>query len=190
MNFLPNDYMLIALIALAVFFDLTQNKIPNFLTVPVIGWGLISYTFSSGLDGFLFSLYGLLLGLGVFLIPFALGWLGGGDIKLLGAVGALQGAAFVFHAALFTAVFGGALAVIYLLAAGRLLPVLKKIVGALARLLLFTLAVKFRSHLFTPTADFIHQPAGKTQTQSPAIPYGVAIALGTLFASTGVFIFF
>jgi prepilin peptidase CpaA len=190
MSLQSNDYFLIALLALAVFFDLTRKRIPNFLTLPVIGWGLFTNTISGGLDGFLFSLYGLLLGLGVFLIPFTLGWLGGGDIKLFGAVGALQGAAFVFHAALFTAVCGGLLALFYLLAAKRLLPVLKKILGAAAGSFSFILAIKFRSPAFISSAGFLQRPGADTQVQSPAMPYGVAIALGTLFTLSGAVIFF
>lgn len=190
MSLHPNDYIMLVLLALAVSFDLVWKKIPNYITLPVIGWGLLSHTIFGRLDGFLFSFYGLLLGAGIFFIPFVLGWLGGGDVKLMAAVGALQGAAFVCHAALFTAVCGGILAVFYLLAAGKLRPVLKKMLGAILQGLSFILDLKLRYPFFARRAALWQQSTGEGQINSPAMPYGMAIALGSLFAWAGVITFF
>ena len=90
MSLQVNDYVLLLFLVLAAFFDLTRQKIPNYLTLPAIGWGLASHLYTGRLDGFLFSFFGLLLGLAIFLIPYAMGGLGGGDVKMLGAVGALN----------------------------------------------------------------------------------------------------
>jgi prepilin peptidase CpaA len=124
-----NDLILVALIGAALYFDLTKYRIPNFLTFPAIAWGLISYTAADGLSGLWFSLLGLLVGLAIFFIPFALSGMGGGDVKLMGAVGALQGWQFVLIAGLLAAIIGGIISVIYLIATGRLLKVLKKMAG-------------------------------------------------------------
>ncbi|MEW5783780.1 MAG: prepilin peptidase [Bacillota bacterium] len=185
MSLQANDYVLLVLLGTAAIFDLTRKKIPNFLTLPAIGWGLVSFAINGRLAGLLFSFWGLLLGIAIFLIPFAMGGLGGGDVKLLGAVGALQGAAFVFHAALFTAICGAVLALFYLLAHGKLLPLLKNALGWIVRSLCFLISLRFRSALFAQLGDTFLRPSGEKPGNLPVMPYGVAIALGTLFALTG-----
>ncbi|MBV1770150.1 MAG: A24 family peptidase, partial [Candidatus Desulforudis sp.] len=58
------------------------------------------------------SLQGFPLGVAIFVIPFAMGGIGGGDVKLMGAIGALKGWAFTLEAALLTAVWGGVIALL------------------------------------------------------------------------------
>lgn len=191
MSLQVNDYVLLLFLAIAAYYDLSHRKIPNFLTLPVMGWGLISNIFIGRLDGLLFSIYGLLLGIAFFLLPFALGWLGGGDVKMLGAVGALQGASFVFHAALFTALCGGLIALIYLVVSGMLVPVLKKIFYGASHLLFTLLALRFRQLKYTRAPAFlIKQTSIGKKLRSPSIPYGVSIAIGAAFALTGLVSFF
>ena len=177
-----NDFVLIALIGAALFFDLTRKRIPNYLTFPAIAWGLISYTVVDGLSGLWFSLAGLLVGLAIFFIPFAMGGMGGGDVKLLGAVGALQGWQFVLSVALLTAVAGGVMAVVYLLVTGRLLRVLKKMAGFVLAPLFSFLYYRIRLNVFNRASIFFatHHPEDKKPV---GMPYGAAIA-------AGVFIFF
>ncbi|HPZ64409.1 MAG TPA: prepilin peptidase, partial [Bacillota bacterium] len=86
-----NEYILILLLMGAVYFDLTRRRIPNYLTIPAMVWGLLSYAVDSGWTGLWESLLGLLAGIGIFVIPFLLGGMGGGDVKLMGAIGALTG---------------------------------------------------------------------------------------------------
>jgi prepilin peptidase CpaA len=171
-----NDYILLLLLFSAAIFDLTRRKIPNFITLPAIGWGLITSALAGGLKGFFFSAGGLLLGLGILLIPFALGGIGGGDVKLLGAVGALQGAHFLFRAALAGALCGGALALLYLLAGGQLQRSLYRICS-----LIMLPAGSF----YIPALKACGEAEGKGGGQV-TIPYGAAIALGTLAAWSGL----
>jgi prepilin peptidase CpaA len=58
-------------------------------------------------------------GLGLLLLPCILGWMGAGDVKLLGAIGALQGPLIVLRAGLYGAVVGGLLSALVLTAARR-----------------------------------------------------------------------
>src|SRR5262249_35063142 len=80
---------------------------------------LLLHTLSAGLPGLLFALGGLGIAC-VALILFILGAMGAGDVKLLGAVGALMGAHFTFWALLCTAILGGILGVAYALRRGAL----------------------------------------------------------------------
>ena len=174
-----NDFILIALIGAALFFDLTRKRIPNYLTFPAIVWGLISYTAVDGLSGLWFSFAGLLVGLAIFLIPFAMGGMGGGDVKLLGAVGALQGWQFVLVAAFLTALVGGVMAIIYLIATGRLLRVLKKMAGFILAPFFSDLYYSIRLELFNRASVYFDKY--EPEEQEPArMPYGAAIAAGVM----------
>ena len=68
--------------------DLRWRKIPNWLTYPAIRIAVFLHWMIAGRHAALLSLGGAALGLGV-LLPFVLlGGLGGGDWKLVGALGA------------------------------------------------------------------------------------------------------
>ena len=174
-----NNIILLFLIGLALYFDLTKKRIPNFLTFPAILWGLISYTAIDGVSGLWFSLAGMLVGLAIFFIPFAMGGMGGGDVKLLAAVGALQGWQFVLAAGILTVLAGGVMSLGYLLFSGRLLRVLKKMAG-------FALAPFFSSLYFNTKLEFFNRASiffatHPTETDPPVrMPYGAAIATGVL----------
>jgi prepilin peptidase CpaA len=174
---LVNTVILVALIVAALYFDLTKKRIPNFLTFPAILWGLVSHTAAGGLSGFWFSFTGLLVGLAIFFIPFAMGGMGAGDVKLLGAVGALQGWQFVLSAALLTALAGGVMALVYLIATGRLLRVLKKGAGFLLAPFFSFLYYRIRLDFFNRASIFFatHPPEEKEPAR---MPYGLAIAVG------------
>ena len=111
------DAILLAGLAAAVYCDVRWGKIYNKITFPCIGAGLLLNTVAGQWHGTLQSLGGfglaLVLVLGISLV--AGSGLGGGDIKLLAAIGALRGPEFIAWAALFTAVAGGVLALIPLL---------------------------------------------------------------------------
>jgi prepilin peptidase CpaA len=179
-----NDYILLSLLLAALFFDLTRKKIPNFLTFPIMLWGLLAHTITGGAEGFLFSVYGLLLGLAIFFIPFMLGGMGGGDVKLLGAIGAIKGLQFVFYAAVFTAFCGGILAVIYLIYNRQLLRILKKILAFVAVPLLTLLYFRFRNP-YLNQLSLLLSSAETHSEEKVYLPYGVAIAAGTIIALSG-----
>ena len=101
--------------------DLRTRRIPNPLTatMAVTGLGLAA----AGLSGISVwaALGGLVLGLGFMLPGHWLGATGAGDVKLMAAAGALLGPALVVSAFLFTAIAGGALALVIAVQRRRLL---------------------------------------------------------------------
>ncbi|UOF91307.1 A24 family peptidase [Fodinisporobacter ferrooxydans] len=111
---------IVSLISLAT--DLRFRKIFNVVTYPVMLAGLIVEAFRNGWSGFLYSGEGLVLGIGLLLIPFLMNGMGAGDVKLLGAIGALKGAAFTFSAFLYICIAGGVIACILLIAKGQWKP--------------------------------------------------------------------
>lgn len=81
----------IALTSLAVFTDLRNRRIPNWLTVSAFGLGLAFHLFAGGWSGLLQSLGGFATGFGLLLVLWLIGGGGGGDVKLMGAIGAWVG---------------------------------------------------------------------------------------------------
>jgi prepilin peptidase CpaA len=175
-----NNYLLLTLLLLTLYFDLIQKRIPNFLTFPVMLWGLVANTIMGGGAGFLFGLYGLLLGLALFFIPFILGGMGGGDVKLMGAIGALQGVQFVFQVALFTAFCGGILALGYLLVNRQLGNTLKKIIGIVAVPFFNVLYFRYGYPFLNRFSFYFFSCRGDNPGNKVYMPYGVAIVMGTL----------
>ena len=77
--------------SLACVTDLNTRRIPNGLTFGAALVGFLYQFLSGGLDGLGHAALGWLVGAVIFILPFALGGLGGGDVKLLAALGAWLG---------------------------------------------------------------------------------------------------
>ncbi len=101
-------------------YDLRTRRIPNILTLGAAALALAFHAIGGGLGGFGTSVAGWLVG-GALLVPlFWLGGMGGGDVKLLAALGAWVGPGAVFWVALCSAIAGGALGVTLAFAHGYL----------------------------------------------------------------------
>ena len=83
-------------------------------------------SWTGGPDGAMTSSAGWIAGLAIFFVPFALRGLGGGDVKLLAALGAWVGPTDVIWVALYTGIAGGLLALAIALANGYLRTALRQ----------------------------------------------------------------
>lgn len=166
------DILLIVLILAAVAWDLKCQKIPNKLTLPAVFVGIFYHTYTGGPEGLAFSALGLLVGLAFFMIPFILGGIGGGDVKLMGAIGALKGWVFVLSAGLLTAVLGGVIALIAIVITKRFK--LLRDFGVGLGLFVMTRG-KVGSRVMLPGPE-------TAAADRLAVPYGVAIFTGTVAA--------
>jgi prepilin peptidase CpaA len=112
--------VLAAGLAAATAIDVKSRRIPNGLTAAMAITGVALAAF--GVSGITVaaSLAGLVLGLALMLPGHALGATGAGDVKLVGAVGAIVGPSLVFTAFLCTSMAGGVLAVIVAIRRRRL----------------------------------------------------------------------
>ena len=77
--------------------DLRTRRLPNWLTVSAFVAGLAGHTAINGLAGLGFSLLGFATGFGILLILWLIGGGGGGDVKLMGALGAWLGASLTLR---------------------------------------------------------------------------------------------
>ena len=110
----------ITIAAAACVTDLRSRRIPNVLTFGGALAGLLFHAITGGIPGFSQAIGGWMVGAMVFAIPFALGGLGGGDVKLLAALGAWLGPVTTIWLALYAGVAGGIGAVVVALANGYL----------------------------------------------------------------------
>ena len=165
------NYILIIFLSLVLIFasinDIKHQKIPNLLNFPLMGIGLIYHSIFFGLEGFLFSGGGLLLGTAIFLPVYIFGGMGAGDAKLMGAVGSFLGAKGVFISSVLTALYGGIYALLLLLVYRQYGWELFSRTKAVLKTLILT-------------QKFIPMSSPNPVKKKPRLCYGIAIALGTV----------
>jgi len=150
---------LIGLLAAAVYTDLRFGRIYNRLTLPCIALGMVLRTTAHGIEGLIGSFCGAALVLVLFALFAPRVGIGGGDVKLMMAVGALTGLEFALWTMLISAVIGGIIALVVIMRR----RVVSQTVSGLAGSLYPGVPMEVAS--------------GANQVR---IPYSAAIALGTL----------
>ncbi|MBP5787538.1 MAG: prepilin peptidase [Kiritimatiellae bacterium] len=148
------------LLAFACYGEIKSRRIPNWLTLGGIALGLGAAAIEGGWVGLKDSALGLAIAGGLFLPFCLLGVVGGGDMKLMAAVGAITGWPMVLRVLCNTCIAGGLIAVAIMAWKG---------------ILLTTMANVFR----------IMVGMSKRNTglrNPPMVPYALAITLGTLVA--------
>lgn len=105
------NILLLAVVIAAAICDYRFRKVPNYLTFPAILGGIAIGMLMGGFAGLSTSTAGLFLGIALLSLPYAMGGIGAGDVKLLGAIGAVKGVGFVFASFLGAAIIGGMMAI-------------------------------------------------------------------------------
>jgi prepilin peptidase CpaA len=154
--------ILAVMLTVAVYMELKERRIPNWLTLTGMALGLL-IGYSNGSAAFKMSLEGLGVGFGFLFIFYVFGGLGGGDVKLMGAVGALMRLDLVKAALFYTTFFGAFLAVM---------------------ILIWRKDFWLRASQFARTIAFWRDRAPEEAIKLPpvTVPYGIAIAVGCLLA--------
>ena len=116
--------IVVGIAALAAGWDVMTRRIPNVLTFGAALGGLIAHAYVGGWTGAGMSALGCLVVVAAFFPLFALGGLGAGDIKLLGAIGAWLGPVAAVWVVLFSGIAGGVIAIFVALFSGYLVRVL------------------------------------------------------------------
>jgi prepilin peptidase CpaA len=156
------------LAGIACWFDVRTRRIPNRLTFPATALGLAAATVAHGGDGAMSSAGGLLVGMMLFFPMFALKGLGGGDVKLMGALGAWLGVFVVLGVAFYTTLAGGLLA---------LALIVKHRYGGQAVRNLWLLLTHWRVSGLKPFDELTLETA-----KGPKLPYALPIAVGLALA--------
>ena len=149
------DTLLLLMVSIAAVNDLAARRIPNRLLLAGLAGALLLHGLSAEPGTVLLSaLGGMLLGLVIFLPFYLVRGMAAGDVKLMAVVGFFTGPTEAFQIAIFTWCAGGLMALLLILLRSRLRQVFVNV-----------------GHLLSGTT--LPLSAG-------AMPYGVAIALGTI----------
>ena len=154
----------VILVGVASYTDIRWRRIPNVLTFPAMGCGLILYLVTGGWEGLLLSLSGALLAPSILSLVHGGKGPGMGDIKMAAALGALLGPTLGVVAMLVSVIVGGLIAALWVSVEW----------GIFGRGWLND----WMGRLFGRSRK---EPAVQRKDVSGvAIPYGVALAIGTL----------
>jgi prepilin peptidase CpaA len=162
---------LISAIVLAIGFaacvvDVRTRRIPNRLTFGAALGGFLLQLVTGGLDGALTSAGGWLTGALLFLPFFLLGGMGGGDAKLLAALGAWLGPSETLWLAAYSAIAGGVLGVIVAVTQGYLRTAVRNVLAMLAY---------WRTVGIQPVPNLTLESA-----KTPRLAYAIPIFAGTV----------
>ncbi len=162
------DTAIFLISGLSAFFDLRIRKIPNWLIAIGILCG-ITLNATQGFAQFLASFAGFFAGILVLIVPFAMGWIGAGDVKFFGVVGALLGIALLPRVFFYSALVAGGIAVAYV-AVG---------LASCSRLKFFWIDIKTA---FLSFGRIRPDPVYIQSGNNASVPWGVAFAAGTIIA--------
>lgn len=166
------DTLLLLLVAAAAINDLASRRIPNLLLLPGLVAALVLHALSPEPGRALLAcLGGAAVGLLVFLPFYLVRGMAAGDVKMMATVGAFTGPAAALHIAILAWCAGGAMALAIVLARGRLRLALRNL-----------WAILRPAVLRLPVAPAAAATAGKSVG---SMPYGVAIAAGTIWVLAG-----
>jgi len=148
------------------------RRIPNWLIL----FGLIVALGLSGLRGpseFYQSLIGIGVGIGVLLIPFAFRWIGAGDVKFLGVMGAFVGPYLLPRVLWYSVLVAGAMAILSLVFRRLSIDFLMRASVDFKRAMLVLLTFG------RGQGESANAGSG---TNRQGVPWGVGIGLGTVVA--------
>lgn len=146
--------------------DLYTRRIPNPLTASIAAFGLLVAGLGLGAVSLTQAMLGFVIGLLLMLPGHVIGATGAGDVKLFAALGTLIGPTTIVTAFFYTALAGGALAIVVALSRRRL------------------------AETFDRTATLLRTGGGNVgEIERAAVnrfAYAPAIALGSLAAALGI----
>jgi prepilin peptidase CpaA len=163
------DVVIVSVSCLAAFFDFKERRIPNWLICIGLLFGIILSAFQGG-DYLLRSVAGFVLAVGVLFLPFALGWIGAGDVKYFGVVGALLGVGMLPRVFFYSALAAGLITCGYLM------------IGAVQTAKLRDQWAGVKTAIIS-MGHILPEPVSiTTQGNRGSVPWGVAFAAGTILA--------
>lgn len=160
-SFLSNSTLLYLLI-FSSYTDLMYKKVYNRVTVPCLFIGIALSVFKNHPFGFWNAIFASTLAFGVFFILFNFGLVGGGDVKLIAAIGALTGYPLILEVIFWGTISDGIYSLLTLIIKGHWKDLPRFI---------YRLPVWHKNFL-------------DVKQNSTSIPYGLCISIGTFIALT------
>jgi prepilin peptidase CpaA len=162
-------WLVSAVLIVAAVIDGWKYKVPNWLTFPFIVGGWVYSAAQFGWEGLAWSVVGTFVGLGLLLPAYAIGGMGAGDVKLLAGVGAWVWGTITFYAFCFSAIAGGMIALVLVLwrrSWRRHLMQFQAIVHEI---------------FVVRNPNQLAAIASERKSSMLLLPYGIPIAIGTIF---------
>ena len=165
---------LLAMLGIAAAIDARTRRIPNWLTVSMMLCGLVQSFTSMRTVGPTGACLGLLAGFVLMLGQFALGGLGGGDVKLLMGVGAWVGAIPLLAIFMATSLVGMLIVISQALWQGRMRTLLRNSAVVAVNL----------AHLREVGADHAMQTGKACRSVERPLPYAIPTLVGTVLVAS------
>ena len=146
--------------------DLSRRKIYNLIIFPVLVLGFVYNFATGGWPGLWQSLLGMSAGLGILIVPFVLGGIGAGDVKLMAVIGAVKGPLFIFYTAIGMGLAGGVIALAILIYQRQLI----------------SLSARFLRGVYLLLCTRFKVSAFELNHEKIMFPYGLAIVAGAVSA--------
>lgn len=162
----PMGVAFVAGVAAAVS-DLRRFRVANALTLGLLASGLIYHSVAGGWRGLGLGLGGAGFGFAALLLPYALGGMAAGDVKLLAGLGAWLGPPLTYEVLIASALLGGVYALAVAIAAGRLRQTLADVRALVRRGL-------------RPAEETVQHVLAGSDRRSRLVPFGAMLALGVV----------
>lgn len=157
----------LALLTLAATVDLRSRRIPNWLTFTMILSGIAVNVSSLGPVTFAQAMLGFAAGFGLMFLLFALGAIGGGDVKLMAGIGAWMGPEVVLKVFAIAAIIGAAIVLAQAIAQRR-----GRILMRNSAVLAMNLA-----HVGDVGVDHVREIGQASRSVDRPLPYAVPVLL-------------
>ncbi len=164
--------LLAAVVVVAGISDIRSRRIPNWVVLSGLIAGFVGHGVLDGWGGIGTAALGFGLACLIYVPLYMLRGMGGGDLKLMAAVGALAGPMNWLYIFIFTAILGGVFALLLTLVKGRLRKTLGNVGYIICELVQRRAPYANREDLDVKNPDALR------------LPHGAVIALGTLAVLT------
>jgi prepilin peptidase CpaA len=175
MDWAPLGVVAVALVA-ATFTDVRTLKVHNWLTIPLFLSGLLYHAAVGGIEGFVGSLVAAAAVFGILLVPYVLGALGAGDVKLVAAIAAWLGATTAFTIGALGFLLTGIYCLGVLCIQGRLADAWLHFKVSMMRLQMVA------RHIGADEGERIHEMAATPEGRKRLVPFSAMIAIATILA--------
>ncbi|HZT29904.1 MAG TPA: A24 family peptidase [Bryobacteraceae bacterium] len=160
--------LIVLLVLPAAVFDIRSRRIPNWLVLAGALLGFALNWFLYGLAGLREAALGFALAFGVYFVFHALHAMGGGDVKLMAAIGSMVGPVSWLQIFLLTSVLGGVAALLLVAWRGRLRKTFWNVAFILSEICRFRAPYLSRQELDVRSG------------QALSLPHGAVVAVAAL----------
>ena len=163
------EALLLVVVLAAAVYDVRYRRIPNWISVGGIALAVLANWLTQGIPGLLFALAGFALAFGCYFLLYVIHAMGAGDVKLMGAIGALVGWKGWVAIFVIAAILGGIMAMILIITRSRV----KRTFWNIGYLL---------NEMRRGRAAYVSREELDVQNpQSVGLPHGAVIAVATIF---------